>query len=206
MKKSILFVSLASVSAIACSLAFALNRKDSNNLQIAKATDKTFTFDASVGSSQFNKSYGSEIANEDVITLVGDPIDTSVSYSETGTERGKVFGEDGWFVQKSGGTTHGTFTIIVGLNNCTHVNVKYGSTYTGNDDTLNASIILKDANGDKVDEANQTLTDNYTTGNLTWNKDAGNSVKTIEIEVEHSVFLYWGYDFYIESMTFNWSC
>ena len=209
MKKGLLIASIASVTAVTCGLAFAVaNANKGIRYEAAKATDKQFVFNESVGSEQFDAYNGQNVVVEKQVTTdVGNPLATSISLTEDSTLRAMTFGSDGYFVQKSGGLTASLFTITIGVNNCTSISVNYGSTYDGSDDTITAKITTKDGSGNVVDEETQIDTSDYANCGISWAREEGDAVvKEVVITVKNDKFLYWGYDYFIKNITLNWSC
>ena len=127
MKKSIILLSLGGMITIATSLAFI---SLPNGLTISKADNKSFTFNASVGSAQFENS--NTKTNVSVITGMSDNIETSVSFLGAvdygaSIQRMKKFGENNHFVETAASVENPILGVEFGLNNIQSVDVIYGT-------------------------------------------------------------------------------
>ena len=147
MKKKILILSSVSMLAIAGATAATFA---SRNVSFygAKASNKEFTFNQAVGDAQFSDGNANLIAERSVVTGIGSSnLETSVSLEQSGTEKNKSFGDNGYFVRNGETVNEPKFIIEIGVNNPTSVSVTYGmidSTYTEADEVSIAIEVYKD--------------------------------------------------------------
>lgn len=220
MKKKVIILSTVSALALGSALAavFALRHNDFA-FAPAKAADKSFAFNASVGATQFDGTDNFGVVNRSVTTGSGysSPIETSVSLIASGDEQGKVFDDGTNFVKMpGGGLTSPSFHIEIGLNNVTSVEVVFGLLKNDNPATqyttaeqVGCSINIY-GGGSHIDGEASCGTANMDNVNtLTWEKDGeetkiGDSI-IIEVWVPDG-FVYYADPLFVRSITVNWSC
>lgn len=219
MKKGLLIASIASVMAVVGGLAFAVaNANRGIRFEAAKATDKSFTFDTSVGAAQFDGTDNDKVVERSVATGVSSNIETSVSLTAYSEEQGKVFADGTNFAKMPGGGLSGpiTFHIEIGLNNVTGVSVVFGLLKNDNPETqyttatqVGCMISIYDEIG-YVDGTSSCGTGNMDKVNtLSWVK-SGEETKigeraVIEVWVPDG-FVYYADPLFVRSITVNWSC
>ncbi len=217
MKKGLIIASIASVMAITAGCAFAISANKGIRFEAAKATDKSFTFDKSVGAAQFDGIDNDTVVERSVVTGVSSNIETSVSLISSGDEQGKVFDDGTNFAKMpGGGLTDPKFHIEIGLNNVTGVSVVFGllknddpSTQYTTATQVGCIISIYDELG-YVDGTSSCGTDNMDKVNtLSWVK-SGEETKigeraVIEVWVPDG-FVYYADPLFVRSITVNWSC
>ena len=210
MKKGLLIASIASITAVAGGLSFAVaNANKGIRYEAAKAENKTFTFNQAVAQAQF-ETPTSELVEKSVVTGVSDNLATTVSLKYSGEEESKVFGDQGYFV-RNGATGRYKFLITIGVNNPTSVSVTYGLVKTTSTTTTEVRCEIGAYKDDTwLDETassgDAAINSDHT---VTWTKKGSQETpaNNIQIEVEAlngSVF--WGEPLYIKSIVLNWDC
>lgn len=210
MKKGLLIASIASVMAVAGGLSFAVaNANKGIRFEAVKATEKSFTFDASVGSSQFSTS--SDYVSKSVVTGVSSNLETGIYLTDGYTNHSMVFGSDGNFV-RNGSTDSGlSFLMSIGANNITSVSVTFGLnkvSYTVADE-VQCGIYLMNKDGERVDETATSTTQLNKDLVLTWNKELSDEFKATSVDIRVAALngsVYWGEPLYIKSVTLTWDC
>lgn len=212
-KKASLLISLAALIAGGSFAAVATLGHNHYTLDSINATEKSFTFDATVGSEQFEDHYTSHKPAEiSVVTGVGSNLETTVSLPKNETEDFAVgYGNNGRFVRSWETYSNSDFEVVVGINNLTSISVSYGcdkTTYTVASE-LHCYIDVKDEDGDWHNYVSGSSGSAFNTDlDLSWVKSSEEyTVKAVRVRVGASGgSIYWGEPLYIKSISLNWSC
>ena len=215
MKKGLLLGTIAASLTIACGAGFVLANNNGVRFEVAKATDKSFTFDRAVGANQFEGHYTDQKPAEiSVATGVSSNLETRVRLPKNSTDDfGKYFGDTTYnsFVKTSETFSSAAFEIDIGVNNPTSVSVNHKlikTTYTA---ATEVGCRITVFNGETE------LDTTYTSGDacinndwtFTWTKKGTQETPAnrVRIEVEpKGGTVYWGEPLLINSITLNWSC
>lgn len=204
MKKKALL--LASAGVLACTvgvtaLAVGGGPKLNANFEAAKATGKSFTFDAATGFDQFESMPGPQDVN--VTTGVSDPIHTTVAPESMEL----TLGEHGRFVEAEPMLGHCGYSLMIGINNLTHFEIDMGVINDeGTKDEYSITLLDGDRNQVGYWHSSFELDGGNGTAHLEWDK--GPTDGTV---VEVNVSLYSMDDspetnLYIESLNLTWDC
>ena len=205
MKKTVVIASLVALASAAAIATFALGGGPKiKPFFEAKATGKSFTFNAAVGKKQFESMPGPQDVN--VTTGVSDPIHTTVAPEYMGP---LTFGEDGRFVQAHPMSEHSGYFLQIGINNLTHFEIYMGvENDAGTVDMY--SVELRDQYHSAVMEWGNTPFgldgDGNGTAYLEWDK--GPTDGTV-VEVYVSLFSMDDSDeanLYVGSLSLSWNC
>ena len=203
MKKMTIIASIVALSSAAAIATFALGGGPKlNAIFEAKATSKSFTFNAATGS-QFESMPGPQDVN--VTTGVSDPIHTTVAPEFMDS---LAFGQNGRFVEAHPMSEHCGYFLQIGINNLTHFEIYMGvENDAGTGDVY--MVDLRDKDGLPVEKWGNTpfkLENGNGTAYLEWDKRP-----TDGTVVEVCVYLYSMDDFdeanlYVGSLSLSWNC
>ena len=206
MKKAII-ASLAVLASAAALTTFALGGGPKlNAIFEAKATSKSFTFNAATGS-QFDDTV-TGVQEVYVTTGVSDPIHTTVAPESMELTLG---GEGGRFVEAEPMLGDCGYSLVIGINNLTHFAIDMGveNDGGGSGDKDIYEIQLRKANLGIVEEwyDNFELDGNGNgTAHLEWDKGPTDGT-VVEVNVSlHSMEDSPDTNLYIESLSLTWDC
>ena len=169
----------------------------------AKATSKSFTFDADHGTEKFENVPFEQ--TKEVTTGVSDPIHTTVAPEFMDS---LAFGQNGRFVEAHPMSEHCGYFLQIGINNLTHFEIYMGvENDAGTGDVY--MVELRDKDGLPVEEWGNTpfkLENGNGTAYLEWDK--GPTDGTV-VEVYVSLFSMDDSDeanLYVGSLSLSWNC
>lgn len=210
MKKGLLIANIASVIAVTGGLSFAVaNENKGIRYEAAKATEKSFTFDASVGNAQFETS--SAWLKRSVVTNISSNLETEIYLTDGFNNHTMVFGDDGNFVRNGSTDSSLSFLMTIGANNITSVSVTFGLNKVSHTvaNEVQCGIYLMDKDGDRVDETATSTTQLNKDLVLTWNKELSDEFKAVSVDISVAALhgsVYYEEPLYIKSVTLTWDC
>ena len=208
MKKMTIIASIVALASAAAIATFALRGGPKlNSIFEAKATSKSFTFDAATGS-QFGNTTGVS-QTVDVTTGVSDPIRTTF---RPGLISSLAFGQGGRFVEAHPiAEEEAYYYLTIGINNLTHFEIDLGVVNDGggsfNKDLY--EIQLRDAGLHVVkDWTSNFKLDEKGDGTVHLEWDKGPSDSTV-VRVMANLYFYGdsaATSLYIEKLSLTWDC
>lgn len=215
MNKKLFILGSISTLAVGGAFAAALAFKGNNSaLTPARATDKSFTFDATVGAEQFEGHYPSKKPAEiSVVTGSSSNLETKVYLTKTSEEDFSVgYGNNGRFVRSWETFSNSDLTAEIGVNNLTSIDVVYGCDKT--EYTVATAVycyidVYDDEGGWHNDQSGSNGSSFNSDLNLNWNKSMSGDFVVTKVRVRVGASggsIYFGEPIYIKSMTLNWSC
>lgn len=220
MKKKVVILSTISALALGSAFAAVLALKHNNFLAPAKASDKSFTFNETVGANQFDGKYEAQRAAEiSVVTGVGSNLETNIrlpkypSNPSSEEDYGTWYGHSGTgrFVHNGETISSSYFVAEIGVNNLTSIEVVYGcdkTEYT-HATSVYCYIDVYDEVGGWHNDISCSSGDAFNLDlDLTWAKTTETyTVSAVRVKVgADGGSVYYGEPLYIKTMTLNWSC